>query len=105
MLELKTYKNYKELCKAMEWEEKAGNSRVKQLKELESLCEYHKEGNKFIIDEIYDKPKEIRDRRKERCSELSERIQFSILYLLSHTENNNLIISKADLLIDTGLIN
>ena len=63
MLELKTYKNYKELCKAMGWEEKAGNSRVKQLKELESLCEYHNEGNKFVIDEIYDEPKPIKDGR------------------------------------------
>ena len=63
MLEFKIYKNYKELCKAMEWEEKAGNSRVKQLKELESLCEYHKEGNKFIIDEVFENPIPIKDGR------------------------------------------
>ena len=63
MLELKTYKNYKELCKAMEWEEKAGNSRVSQLKELGSLCEYHKEGNKFVIDEVFENPIPIKDGR------------------------------------------
>ena len=63
MLEITTYKNYKELCKAMGWEEKAGNSRVKQLKELESLCEYHKEGNKFVIDEVFENPIPIKDGR------------------------------------------
>ena len=68
MLEITTYKNYKELCKAMNWEEKAGNSRVSQLKELDSLCEYHKEGNKFIIDEVYDIPREIIDKRTRNVS-------------------------------------
>ena len=105
MLELKTYKNYKELCVAMGWKITDGSSKKKQLKELESLCEYHKEGNKFVIDEVYDIPKEIEDKRKTRVSELSEHIQFSILYLLSHAEKNNLIISKNKLMILTGLIN
>ena len=63
MLEITTYKNYKELCKAMNWEEKAGNSRVSQLKELESLCSYHKEGNKFVIDEVFENPIPIKDGR------------------------------------------
>ena len=63
MLELKTYKNYKELCVAMDWKIADGNSKKKQLKELESLCEYHKEGNKFVIDEVYDTPLPIEDGR------------------------------------------
>ena len=105
MLELKTYKNYKELCVAMGCKITDGSSKKKQLKELESLCEYHKEGNKFVIDEVYAIPKEIEDKRKTRVSELSECIQFSILYLLSHAKKNNLIISKNKLMILTGLIN
>lgn len=64
MLEIKTYKNYKELCKAMGWKITDGNSRVKQLKELDSLCEYHKEGNKFIVTNIFDEPKKIIDKRR-----------------------------------------
>ena len=59
MLELITYKNYKELCKAMNWEVTSSNSKKKQMKELESICKFHKEGQKFIIEDIYDKPKEI----------------------------------------------
>lgn len=59
MLELTTYKNYKELCKAMNWEVTSSNSKKKQMKELESICKFHKEGQKFIIENIYNKPKEI----------------------------------------------
>ena len=56
MLEQKTYKNYKELCGAMEWEPVGGNAKKKQLKELNNLCNYHKEGHKFIIDEVFENP-------------------------------------------------
>ena len=64
MLELKTYKNYRELCKAMNWKVTSSDSKAKQFKELDSLCKWHKQGNKIIIDEIYSEPKEIIDNRK-----------------------------------------
>lgn len=63
MLEKKTYKNYKELCKAMNWEIKDGNSKKAQFKELDTLCNYHKEGYKIIIDKIFDIKKEKIDGR------------------------------------------
>ena len=59
MLELTTYKNYKELAKALGWEEKRSNSRVAQMKKLEAIWKYNKEGRKYIIEERYDIPKEI----------------------------------------------
>ena len=43
-----------------------GNSRKKDIKKLESLCRFTKEGQWFTIHEIYDKPKEIEDKRKGR---------------------------------------
>ena len=63
MLEITTYKNYKELIKALEWEEKKSNNRTGQMKQLEAICKYHKEGQKFVIEEIYEEPKEIIDNR------------------------------------------
>jgi len=51
------YKNYKELCAVLEEVPKAGDSKIKQLKEMESLFQFHKDGWKYIIDEIYEKPK------------------------------------------------
>ena len=63
MLEQRDYKNYKELCKAMNWSITGGDTKVKHLKELDSLCKWHKEGNKIVIDKIYSQPKEIIDNR------------------------------------------
>lgn len=57
------FKNYKELCSILNVEILAGNSKKSQLKEFERFCAYHKEGNKFVIDEIYEIPK--RDDRAE----------------------------------------
>lgn len=55
-------KNYRELCKLLEIEVKAGNSKKAQLKELNKYIKYHKDGNKFIIDEIIDIEKSISDK-------------------------------------------
>ena len=65
MLEVGEYKNYKAICEAMGWEITSGNSKKKQMKELERCCKYHKEGNKFVIEEIYETPLPIVDKRKE----------------------------------------
>lgn len=58
-------KNYKELCSILEIKVEAGNSKKSQLKELERFINYHKEGNKFVIDEIFEKIKE-----KERSKDI-----------------------------------
>lgn len=57
-------KNYKELCNILNIKTKAGNSKKSQLKELERYCNYIKEGNRFIIKEIYKDPKIKEDGRK-----------------------------------------
>ena len=43
MLEKKTYKNYKSLCETMGWKPTGGDTKIKHIKELESICKYHKE--------------------------------------------------------------
>ena len=47
MLEQRVYKNYKELCKAMNWSTTGGNTKTKYLKELDSLCKWHKDCKYF----------------------------------------------------------
>ena len=56
MLEQKIYKNYKELCGAMGWMVASGCSKKSQFKDLERYCKYHKEGQKIVIDEIFEAP-------------------------------------------------
>lgn len=58
------YKNYKELCGALNEKEKGGKSKKLQLKEWERYFSFHKEGQKIIIDEVYENPKEKIDGRK-----------------------------------------
>ena len=57
-------KNYKELCSLVEEEIKDGNSKKAQMKEFERYFKYHKEGHKFVIDEVFDTPLPIEDSRK-----------------------------------------
>lgn len=57
------FKNYKELCLFLGIEIKTGKAKQLQLKELERYFKYHREGNKFIIDEIFNKPIDKKDNR------------------------------------------
>lgn len=82
MLELTTYKNYKELVKALGWEEKKSNNRAGQMKQLDAMCKYHKEGQKFVIDEIYIASKEVIDGRYSA--------QYSPSYLVPKEHNDSI---------------
>lgn len=51
-----TFKNYKELCRILDEDEKANNSKIAQLKMWENYFSYDRKGQKITITEIYDKP-------------------------------------------------
>lgn len=57
-------KNYKELCLLLNQEIKTSNSKKAQIKEWERYFKFHKEGQKIIIDEIYENILDINDGRK-----------------------------------------
>lgn len=107
-LEVRVYKNYRELCEALGWEIKTSNSKKKQLKDLECMCEYHRDGNKFVIDEVYE-DFILLERRGREKSLITEGVELSILYLLTNEVMNTnkavLQISKGKLLYMAGLIN
>ena len=52
------FKNYKELCIYMGWSLVNGNTKIKNLKELDRICTYKREGNKYIITKGFKIPKE-----------------------------------------------
>lgn len=58
-------KNYKELCKLLDWNVSSGNTKKAQFKELDRYCLYHKNGNKFIIDKIFEEPRDKQDLRNK----------------------------------------
>lgn len=53
----KVYKDYKVLCATLECTPKSGSSKPAQLKEMERYFSYTRNGNSYVIDEIYEKPK------------------------------------------------
>ena len=70
-------KNYKELCKLLDIRIYQGNSKDAQMKELAMYVDYEKQGQKFIIKEIYAFPKEKEDGRRSR-TEIYEDEQFNV---------------------------
>jgi len=57
--------NYKELCEIFGLKySKGSKNRKYHLREVERYCTYHKEGNRYIIDQVYETPLEAIDNRK-----------------------------------------
>lgn len=80
-------KNYKELCSMLEIKPTGGDSKKSQLKELERFIKYHKEGNKFIVDEIYSEPTyKIDNRSMGNNSVYGEDLRNLILHILATSD-------------------
>lgn len=107
-----TFKNYKVLCDELGWEIKKGtDSRKSQIKELSRYCDFHKEGNKFYIDDVYDTPLPKQDGRgKSQGSRnnnvvYKDYIQVLLLDMLAHCREGKLTISKTKLLTSIEMTN
>ena len=115
MLEMKMYKNWKELCEEVGWDTKGGNYKKAKLKELDTLCSYHKDGNKIVIDEIYEVAREKVDERanngghstkstkeddgrKNKNAIYKELDDIILNYLYCHTSDDTVNVTKNQLL-------
>ena len=117
MLEVKIYKNWRELCEELGWDTKGGNYKKGKLKELDTLCSYHKNGNKIVIDEVYEVPKEKidgrannkntghstksnkeDDGRRNKNSIYKELDDIILNYLYCHTSDDTVNVTKNQLL-------
>ena len=63
MLEVRVYKNFRELCEELNWKVGTGKQKKLQLEELSRLCNWHKDGNKITIDKVFEVAKEKVDGR------------------------------------------
>jgi len=105
-------KNYKELCAVLDEKMAVGGSKKYQLKEFERFFKYHKSGNKFIIDEIYNNPLEKIETRggANNVTEYTKIIENLILDLLFQGGNTKqgfgmVFLSKNQLLKEFHMIN
>ena len=58
------FKSYRALCENMNWKPTGGDTKVANMKKLDAICTYHKQGNSIVIDEVFDAPLLIEDNRK-----------------------------------------
>lgn len=104
-----TIKNYKELCKLLDVDVKAGKSKQLQLTDFQRYFDYLKEGNKFIIKEIYNVPKVKVDNRINNKGgnnmKYCDDIETLILYILKESKDNEINLSTNQLLYTLNMIN
>ena len=93
-------KNYKELCRLLEIKVCAGNSKISQLEQLKEYIDYHKEGNKFVIDKIKHTEGRLIDRRTlGNTSKTAIEMGDVILHLLlEEYRGEQLLITSTELL-------
>ena len=97
-------KNYKELCMLIYEKVRSGKSKQLQLKELKRYVCYHNEGYKFIIDEIYEKPKPKKDNRGKDGLYIDD-VQAMIINLLLNSKENKVLLSYGKLFKATNMTN
>lgn len=99
------FKNYKELCSALEIVPKEGNSKIKHFNDLGRWCEFEKDGRKFIIKQVFDKEKErIETRGGSNNSIYGDLIQLLILELV-HRNNGFVSLTRDKLFEELGMTN
>jgi hypothetical protein len=102
------FKNYKVLCEELNEPSKTGKAKQLQLVDWERYFSYHKSGHNFIIDEIFETPKEKVDGRGKsegsRRSIYGNAAQLLITDLLARS-NGYVTISKNKLMVSIGMTN
>ena len=77
-------KNYKELCSVLDIPVVSGKQKQLQIKDLERYVEYHKIGNKIIIDKIFKEViSKVDNRGKGNNTKYVDDIEYLILTLLN----------------------
>ncbi|WEZ09561.1 hypothetical protein P5663_06870 [Priestia flexa] len=106
------FKNYKALCSELGVKVySGGNAKKAQLKEFERYFDYYREGNKYIVKEIYDEPKPKIDGRgkspgsRRNNSVYDNYIQLLIADMLATSNKNELSVSTTSLLEKLNMIN
>lgn len=99
------FKNYKAVCEWLEVPPTEGNSRKAHVKEFGRYCEYHKDGQKFIIDEVFEKPTDKPKKISNGNSKYYDDIEITLLYLLQKEKKRTLIFSVGKTLEIMNMIN
>ena len=103
LYEGQVFKNYKEMCEVLEIKPTTGGAKQAQFKELDTYCEYSKQGHKIIVDTVFETPRQKVDGRSSDYREMRNLILR--LLALSNQERNRAIFPTSTLLQGLGAIN
>lgn len=98
------FKNYKELCAALNQPTYGGNQKKKQLKEFKRYFEYEKVGNKFYILDVYETTKS-EDYHYPPNSKYVKHIEIILLNFLSKQKEYQVDMPSQYLWLELGIIN
>lgn len=105
------FKNYKELCSFMGWKIQTGKAKKLQFQEFERICKHHKEGNKIVVDEVYQvaiaKPEDgrINNKGNGKKSIYYQDFEILMLHLLENAPNDYLDFTITQLMQIVGMVN
>ena len=101
------FKNWKEVCSHFGWKETGGDYKKAKIKELDILCEWHKEGNKIMIDKIHENNVEFEDNTRARKGKYNIEVGSSILAVVASKEDNDGVVylTQKELIVQTALAN
>ena len=99
-------KNYKEFCALLEIKPRTGKSKIIQQEKIGEFIDYHKEGNKIIIDKIKAKRALLMDKRQlgNTCKTAIEIGDVILHKLLEDYKGEELVITQTELLYRLMLI-
>ena len=98
-------RNYKTMCDLLGEEPTDGNSRKAQINRWKRYFDFHKEGQKFIIDEIYDEPFPTDDARKRREGLYVKYIELLLLEFLSRQQDYKVTVGNKEMYRILGMTN
>lgn len=98
------FKNYPELCRTLEIEPDGGNKKKKFLKELQLYLNYEMQDRKYIITEIYEKPK-IMEERIASNAKYIDFVQHILLSYLSKQKEEVAYVTQQNLWTILGMVN
>ena len=104
-------KNYKEMCSILGEKEKKGKSRLLQIANWERYFKWHKDGQKFIIDEVFEMPIEKIDNRgktennKAKYLTNIEKLILNLLVQGGSLGYGKIFLSKSKILKELKMIN
>lgn len=83
------YKSYRQVCEALCEDVRGGSSKMAQIKEWNCYFKYEKDGNKFIIKEIYTVPLKKEDGRGGGFNRKYHSIRLSHPDVIKHIRDSN----------------